>query len=447
MDIKLFKNALFEKAKAYGFSDCEIYYNNSKSLRVAVFQKEIAQYNNSDVSGVSFRGHINGKIGYSYSEKIDLDAIDFLLKEAAEHASINDGDDEDLNPDAKVLEFKDNSKFEASPETLINYALDMEKHGYEADERIKNIPMSITNTSEMETYIANSYGMELRQEGSYAMAMLALNAMEESQVKVNYELFLDKNFDNFNPEEHAKQGVAEVVKQLGATIPNSTKSKIILKNKAASDLFMVYMQNFYAETVHKGLSLLKDKIGENVANSMITIKDVAKHEKALLELNFDSEGTIVEDKNIIENGVLKGYLYNMKSAKKDSVKSSGNGFKASFKAPVATAPANFFINPSDKSFDELLKELGTGFIIDNLSGLHAGANPISGDFSLLAGGFYVENGEIKNAVEQITIAGNFYELLKDVLAIGSDLKFAPPQAGGSIGMPSMIIDNINIAGK
>ena len=447
MDIKLFKDTLFEKAKAYGFSDCEIYFTNHKSLRVNVFKKEVAQYYNSEAVGLSFRGHIDGKIGYAYSGKIDLDVIDFILKEASENASINESDDEELNTDVKTLAFKDNSKFDVSVEDLINYAMDIEKYGYEADNKVKNIPISIVSKAQGETYIANSYGMELSQENSYMTVMAAINAEDNGQVKSTYEMLQDKNFDKFNAEEFAKKAVSKTVAKLGAIVPKSTKTKIILKNKNATDLFEVYVENFYAEKVQKGLSILKDKIGESIANSIITLSDKAKHPLALLELNFDSEGTMIEDKNIIENGVLKSYLYNRKSAKKDGVKSTGNGFKADFKSPVSTACANIFVNPGQMSFDELVKELDTGFIIDHLDGLHSGTNAISGDFSLLASGFYVENGEIKYPIEQITVAGNFYTLLNDILALGSDLEFSMPGSGGSIGMPSMIIDNINIAGK
>jgi PmbA protein len=113
---------------------------------------------------------------------------------------------------------------------------------------------------------------------------------------------------------------------------------------------------------------------------------------------------------------------------------------------VTTAPSNFYIGKGEKSFDELRTALGNGLIITELSGLHAGLNPISGDFSLIAKGQLVENGEIVRSVDQITVAGNFLALMQGIEAVGSDLRFGPPMSG-RIGCPSLLIGKLVVSGK
>ena len=149
---------------------------------------------------------------------------------------------------------------------------------------------------------------------------------------------------------------------------------------------------------------------------------------------------------VVENGVLKSYLYNLKSALKDGVASTSNAGRMGAAGAVTTAPSNFYIAKGEKSFDELKTALGNGLIITEISGLHAGLNPISGDFSLIAKGQLVENGGIVRSVDQITVAGNFLALLQGIEAVGSDLRFGPP-SGGRIGSPSLLINKLIVSGK
>ena len=125
------------------------------------------------------------------------------------------------------------------------------------------------------------------------------------------------------------------------------------------------------------------------------------------------------------------------------MKSTGNGFKSSYASIVGISATNFYIKPGEKSFEELCENIKDGVIITEFAGLHSGANAVTGDFSLAAKGFMVENGKKTFPIEQITVAGNFFTLLKDIECVGSDLKF--PMS--SIGCPSVIVKELSIAGK
>ena len=125
------------------------------------------------------------------------------------------------------------------------------------------------------------------------------------------------------------------------------------------------------------------------------------------------------------------------------MQTTGNASKASYSAPVRVSPTNFFLKPGTDDLETLMGKMGNGLVITELIGLHSGANGISGDFSLLAKGFSVKEGKKGEPVEQITIAGNFYQLLKNLRAIGSDLKFP----GGNMGSPSVDAGEMAIAGS
>ena len=195
------------------------------------------------------------------------------------------------------------------------------------------------------------------------------------------------------------------------------------------------------------LSLLKGKLKTKIASDIVTLIDDPLMEKGLASIPFDDEGVATYTKAVIGEGILNTYLYNLKTAKKDGVESTGNASKASYASPIGTSPSNFYIKPGNNDIDELKKLLGKGLLITEVQGLHSGANPVSGDFSLGAKGFLIKNGLIERPVEQITIAGNFYKILLDIVDLGSDLKFGIPSGSSCFGSPSVIVKEMSVAGK
>lgn len=453
MDINHFEKLLFEKALKSGFSDCEIYFERDKNFSVKVFRKELAQYQNSDTCGLTFRGIYNGKMGYSYTENIDDSIIDFLINSAKENAELVENSDEvffeydNSYPDYKEFEEINVEENSISAEEKINLAKEMETAVYSKSDLISSVDNCNIADGYSQTYISNTRGLNLSSKFIYSIAVVSARAQKNNDTKVEYEFYSGKNFNNFNPEDISKKVVDKVLSRLDSKSVKSGQYNIILKNDSMVDLLSTFVSNFYAENVMQGFSLLKDKIGEEIANKSINIYDEVSHKNSLKEIAFDSEGVPAQNKVIVENGVLKQYLYNLKWAKKAGINSTGNGFKSGFKSSVGTSTLNFYIEEGNKNFDDLLASLNNGLLITSLSGLHAGTNIISGDFSLLADGFFVENGKIKFPVEQITIASNFYDVLRNISDLSNDLYFDLPGNGGSIGAPSVLINNISVSGE
>jgi PmbA protein len=243
----------------------------------------------------------------------------------------------------------------------------------------------------------------------------------------------------------AEEGVRKAVSKLDATSYPSGEYKIVFENECAGDLMETFSGIFSAENTQKDLSLLKGKVGEKIASGVVTIIDDPLLEGGYSSCPFDSEGVAGYTKKVVEDGVLKTLLHNLKTAEKEGVKSTGNASKGSYKSSIGISGSNFYIKPGEKSFDDLLEEVGSGLIITDLEGLHSGANGVSGDFSLSAKGFVIEGGKKGHPVEQITISGNFYELLKDIETVGSDLRFGLP-GSECIGSPSLVIKSLSVAG-
>lgn len=446
MQINEFKNEIFKKALEAGFSKCEIYYRNAKSFSVSVYKGEVEKYQNNSSAGVSFRGEYNGVMGYAYSEKVDFDIIDMLIKNAKENAEIICDDEKEIiyegdkiYPEIKLFH-EDISK--VSVEDKIKTALKMEETVLSYDARIKSCNRAVVADSQCETYIANTMGMDINQKSNYIMAYVNAMAEENGQTKTTGEIKVAFDFKDINPVEIGEIAAKKAIDSLGAKSVKSGKHKVIIKNEAFVDLFSSFIGCFNAENVQKGFSLLKGKNGEKIASSIINIVDEPLMEGGYSSTAFDSEGVAAFNKTVVENGVLKTFLYNLKTAQKDGVKSTGNGFKGSFKGSVSIGATNFYIKPMENSIEKLIEEIGEGLLITDFSGLHSGTNGISGDFSLACEGFYIRDGKLAEPVEQITAAGNFFSVLNNIAKLGSDLKFDV----SGVGSPSVVINEMDISG-
>lgn len=444
MYISDFKDKLFKKASASGFESCEIYYSSSESFKVSVYNAKLEKFQNRSSSGFGFRGLYNGKMGYYFSESLDESIIDDVVKNAMENAEI-------LTSDEKQFIFEGSDKYSnvnvydasidaLSVEDKMNMAMDMERLAKEYSDKIKAVNTSMISTGEGYVYIANTKGMELKEKSNYFMAYLEVMAENDGSVKEKGEIYMGSP-EKFSIKDIVKTACDKTIGCLNGKVIKSGKIKTIIKNEAFADLISCFVGNFYAENVQKGFSLLKGRLNENIASDIITLSDEPLMDNGYMTTAFDSEGVASYNKNIIENGKLCTFLYNMKSANVDGVKSTGNGFKPSFKNTVSTSHTNLYIKNGTKSFDNMVKDVNDGVVITDVTGLHAGANSVSGDFSLSAEGYKIENGVVTYPVEQITVAGNFYNVLKDVIDIGNDLKFNT----SAVGSPSVIVE-LDIAG-
>lgn len=447
MEFKDFKNKLFEEARKEGLAEFEIYFSNKESLSISIYKEEVEKYNLNKSFGVSFRAKIDGKMGYSYTEIIDEDAIKMLVENAKASALSIENDD----PQFIYEGDKEYSKVESyykeleniDAKKLIDLAIDMEKECKKYSDKVVNFAGCGISYVNVKYGLMNSKGLELTDKSNLLTAYVVPIIEIDNQKYDGFGYGKAKSVDELNPEKIAKQAIDEAMEKVGARSIKSNKYKTVIKNEAMVSLLQSFWSVFDADSAQKGISLLKDKEGEIIASDKITIIDNPLMKDGLASVGFDDEGVATFEKEVVENGKLKTLLYNLKTANKAGIKSTGNGFKSSYASPVSVGPTNFYLKNGEKDFKELLKEVKNGVIISEFSGLHAGANSITGDFSLAAKGFMIEDGKQTFPIEQITVSGNFFKLLKDVEEVCSDIKF--PMS--SFGSPSVLISELSIAGE
>lgn len=447
MDINIFVKKLFKLASEEGFDEYEVYYTDKESLSINIYKEEVDKYSLTNSAGLSFRGKINGKMGYSYTEILDLDAIEMLVKKAKESGTSIENDDVQFiyEGDKQYAEIESYYKdLENVPaDKLINLALAMEKECKNCTDKVASFGGCGIGYTNAKYGLINSKGLNLENKSNLLTAYVVPIIKHEENMYDGMGYTIAKSVDEVDPVKIAKDGVKEALDRIGGKSIPSGKYKAVFYNEAMVSLLSTFAGIFSADAAQKGLSLLKGKEGEVIASSNFNLVDDPLLKDGLATVAFDDEGVATYKKNLIKDGKLETLIHNLKTSYKAGCKTTGNGFKASYASPVGISPTNLYIEKGSKSFEELLEEVGNGIIITELSGLHSGANSVTGEFSLATKGFMIENGKKTFPIEQITIADNFFELIKKIETIGSDLKF--PMS--SVGSPSLIISEIAVAGS
>lgn len=450
MDINSFIKTLFDRAHSVGYEASEVYYATGESFEVSVKDGQIIDYSVSSSIGLSFRALVQGKMGYASTQVLDDDAINLLIDGAGNNARMIENEDEEFiftgSPSYPEMDVYNPDIDKITAAEKIAMARELEKKVLSLNPAVKQVEAVQVFTSAGEKRIVNSKGLDVSFRDNAIGCAAAAMAVDGDQVAIGLGYQFVRDPARLSLDEAANRAVKDAVSGLHASPVESGAYPVILRNDVTASLLRCFASVFNADRAQKGLSLLKGKEGSVVAAQEVTIVDDPLDVKALSATPFDAEGVAATRREIISNGTLNTLLHNLKTAKKQGIESTANASKGSYSAPVGIAPTNFYIVPGEATIESMCKTAGNGLFITDLEGLHSGANQISGDFSLGAKGFRIENGQITTAVNQITVAGNFFELLKSIAQLGSDLEFGFPGAS-CIGAPSVLVSKLSVAGR
>jgi len=432
---------LFEKAEAIGFEAIQIKYSESKSINLEVFKGDLDKHEISDSKALVLEGIYKDKMGKLSTENIDESKFsDWIvsLKASAEAVESEDpvviyeGDEAYQEVEGVYSEALETLSVEAKKKMVF----ELEERVRNADQRI-DISEAFYSESSGYELLENSKGLRLEKRINHAVLGAHVVAKSADDSRSAFDYIQSNQPQDFHTDELVKNVVNRGISMLGAQAIESGKYDVIIENRASANLLGAFLSMFKAENVQKGLSKLNGKLNESIADSSVSLVEDPFMEKSPKSTGFDGEGVATHSKNIIDNGTLKTYLHNLKTAKKENVESTGNGFNGGI------APTNLFIKPGNKTLEFMLKDMDQGLFITSLQGLHSGTSAISGDFSLQASGYVVKDGKLDKPVSLITLSSNYLELLNSVDTIGSDLKFT----FSYLGSPSISFNAISVSGK
>lgn len=438
-----FSNRATAFAEASGCSACELFFASGESFEVNANGGEIDRYSVSREKGVSVRVLFGGREGYAYTECIE--EPERLVGHALDNAKCIENEDE--HPMQKKQTYRDVRREDSALKGLneserIALAKRLESLCLSADPRVKRVVYCTAAYDAGSVAMENSLGLRAERSSNSSVIYAMPSVQDGDEVQTGFAFRMGR--DAADAEGCAAEAVADALGKLGAEPVDSGCYRVLLKPYAMCDLLSAFAGMFSADAAQKGLSLLAGKEGQPIAGERVTLWDDPFDPVA--PRAFDGEGTPCAKKAVIENGVLKTLLHNLKTAKKAGCGTTGNASRRSAASTVGVSPAVFRLEPGLLKEEELLRLLGDGLVVAELEGLNAGVDQVSGDFSLKASGFLVHDGAVMRPVSNITIAGNFIAMMKDVLALGSDLRCGLPQGGFFIA-PSVLISGLSVAGN
>jgi PmbA protein len=425
--------------------DIEILYSGGNAFTVSINQQEIEGFNHANSAGIGVRVLKDGKQGYSYSEKIEAQALKNMVDEAVENAEASE-DVEDVEmanyPEVENKPDVYSEKLEqVSGEDKVQFAKDMEKYALKADERIMNVPNAVMGSVKSFVKIANSKGLnkEDMQNQAYCFVSALVSANDDKRMGMDYHI--GRDFSQFDAQKLGQTAVKKATDLLGGVEAKSGEYAVLFSNDMMCSLLETFSGVFSAKAVHEGRSLLKGKLDKKIAAENVNIIDDGLYPGGFATTAFDSEGYPAQTTKLVDKGILKTYFHNTITAKKDGVKSTGNAARG-IKSSLTVAPTNFYLEAGKMKEKELLAKHDKVIKIVSLQGLHSGANPVSGDFSLSAEGFLYENGKLKTSLKQFTVSGNFLQMLSDIEAIADNFQFNT----SSVGSASALVKKLAISG-
>lgn len=430
-----------DKGLKKGLSELEIFATKEKSLSLSIYDGKVEEYSKSVQHEVSLRGIYDEKYTTINVENLSDDNIDLMLDRLIENAKsltvkepaiIYEGSKEYPKIEQNNFDF-DQIAFDDK----VNYLLKLESE-ISKSEYVTQVESTNYGETYVETHLVNSKGLNLSRVNSYAYGYGFGIFKKGEEIKTAHKIKVVKDFSEFDPVLQAQETIEDGVSKLGGQEINSGSYPVVFSNKKFSNILQAFSSVFSGTAAYRKMSALTDKVGETIGLPNITITDNPLYDEAIFKYSFDDQGVACRTKNIVENGVFKGFIHDLKTAAILNNEPTGN----SFNGRVATT--NFYLHPGNISFDELIAPIKDGLYITELQGLHSGVQAISGNFSLQASGFKIINGKIDHPVKMIVVSGNFFEILHSIKGLANDLELSELSGYGS---PSVYVGNLAIGGK
>jgi len=425
----------------------EAFVVHQRETEVRAYEGEVESLTSAESQGIGVRVIADGRQGYAYAGTLDGDAAQETLREARDNAAFAESDEFNgvAEPDGVAP-----ADLQLYREELVSYAtgdkvalaIELERATRAADSRIAGIESAEYIDTLYESAVATSTGIAsvTRETGCY-LATYAL-AEADGETQTGFGFSIGREPGELDPSAAANDAAERATRLLGATKPATQRLTVVLDPWVSAQLLGIIGHTLTGEAVLKGRSLFADRLGEEVAVDTITLIDDATNPAAFTASMADGEGLAIRGTPLISDGVLTGFLHNSYSGRRSGTASTGSAVRAGFKSAPSVGAHALALKPGDRSQTDLIADIGEGFLVQGVAGLHSGVNPVSGDFSTGAEGLRIRNGELAEPIREVTIASTLQRLLQDVVAIGNDTEWLPMNAAGV----TLVVADVTMSG-
>lgn len=439
---------VLERVAALGGWQVEAYAERSTSRRVKVYDGEVEELTAARRKGVGVRVFRDGAMGYASSSDTSPAALDALVRRAVALAGAADADEHRVLPGAAPapadVHCYDPRAATVRDEQRIAAALQVEAAARAADPRVKTVEDAVYADAEGDVFLASSSGRRGSYRVSQSHAFAYVLAEADGQVETGMSSTVGRALPHLDPAACGAEAAQRACRLLGARKCPSMHATVVLDPFVAASFFGVVSSALAADAVQKGRSLFAGRVGQPVAGELLSLTDDGTHPEGLDSAPFDGEGTPTRRTPVITDGVLQGFLHDAYTAHREGCESTGNGSRGSYQAPPSVRPSNLLVEGPSTPVDDIVAAVERGVLVTAAVGVHSGANPVSGEFSVGISGVLIESGRLTTPVREVTLAGDIIGMLGRVVALGDDARWAP---GGSVRTPSVALDGMAVGGE
>lgn len=420
---------------------------SGRDTEIRVYDHEIESLSTAESQGVGVRLIKDGRQGFAYAGTLDDDVLAEAVADARDNAAFGTFDEHQglAEPDGVAVPELDLYREELasfSTEAKIDLAMELERAVLASDPRIAGIEQAEYFDTVFSGAIVSTTGV--RNAGRESVCYLSTYAMAEQdgETQTGFGFSVGREPSVLDVAATAADAGRRATRLLGATKPGSERLTVVLDPWVTAQLLGILGYTLNGEAVLKGRSFFADRLGDEVANPVITLVDDPTDVRAFSATDTDGEGLATRRNELIVDGVLQMFVHNAYTARRAGTVSTGSAVRGSFKSTPGVGTQAVSLLPGTRTQQDLLADVSNGILIADVAGLHSGVNPISGDFSTGAEGLRIRDGELAEPVREFTIASTLQKMLKDVVAVGGDTEWLPMSAAGV----TLVIDDITVSG-
>jgi PmbA protein len=424
----------------------EAYVSRGLSTEVRVYEGEVEHFVSAQSEGIGIRVIKDGRTGTSYCGTLDASQIAEVLAEARDNLGYGEPDEWSglAEPDGVAVvpqSLWDDSLENTTTARKIELAKLLEKLTLAGDSRVR---VDDSNYSDAfgEAAVATTTGIRVagRENGCYLSVGTLADDGDETQTGFGFAV--GRNVEELDLERAAREAVDRATRLLGATKPESRRITVVLDPFVTAQFLSIIGGTLNGESVVKGRSLFANRIGEAVANPLLTLVDDPTNPLAYTATDIDGEGLAARRNALIQDGVLQKFVQSSYSARRMGMAPTGNGLRGGYGGSPSAGCLALQIVPGLRSQAEIVAGIDDGILIQQVQGLHSGVNAVSGDFSTGAAGLLIKNGTVGAPVREFTIASTLQKMLLDIAEVGGDLEWLPMSATGV----SLVIHDVTMSG-
>jgi PmbA protein len=425
--------------------EVEAYAAETLRSQVRARAGQVESLSSSETRGVGIRVIDGHRLGYAWAADPSPQEVEAAVEQARANAALGTPDDANVLPQTLAVEplsgIHRPALVTTPVERKVTLALELDLAARRSHPDVAKVEQVTYGDAVSRVAIASTNGSGQSYERTDCWCAVSSLAERGDETQTGYAFRLGREVDELDWIGCALEAAVRAARLLGATKPATVRVPVVLDPGAAVAFLGVLSGALSAESVQKGRSLFAGKVGEQVGSALVDIVDDGRLLAGPAAAPFDDEGVATRRTPLVERGRLAEFLHNTTTARRGRTLSTGNAGRGGFRTPPGVSPSNLYLVPGKRPVEELLAEAEGGVYIQEVSGVHSGANPISGEFSVGATGLRITGGALAEPLREMTVASTLPDVLQAVAAVGSDLRFY-----GSIGAPSVLVGEMTIAG-